>query len=1274
MRKHILVFVAAGFLVSATLALAADAAKPVGKAAVTTPAAAKTPAKPKPTEASKMGLPPGVKLGPWYVVGPFVPKEGKGFAFVFPPEQGTIDVTKPCGEFKWAAKPQLTDGVVQDLEAPSNGSTYLYRTITANAPATIDGYFGSDDGLVVWLNSKKIISVDVPRGAGANQDTAKLELVKGDNHLLLKIFNISGGHGFYFSTTPNAGPMTKSKGGVNESSALLAPNPEAMRLAIQDLIDTFGEKYPKGKEYLARLATLKKALEDASAGGDATAVAAVTKDLDTLRTEALLANPLLGFGKMLVVKRNPKKLGLPQNWQGNSTIGPNGYDNEIAVLSQFGPKSELKTLYKPEKDEFVGDLEPHWDGDRFLLSKPGTHGRFQLFEMKVDGTGLKQLTPGDQPDVDNYDGCYLPDGRFIFCSTACYVGVPCVGGADHVGSLYIMDADCKKIRQLTYDQDHSWCPTVLNTGRVLYTRWEYSDTPHYFSRMLFEMNPDGTAQFEYYGSNSYWPNSLFYGRPIPGHPSKVVAVVGGHHGVPRMGELVILDPSQGRHENAGVVQRIPGYGKPVAPVIADGLVDGSWPKFLHPYPLSEKHFIVSCQLKSSSPWSIYLVDTFDNFVLLREEPGYALLEPTPIQKMPAPLAVPDRIKPDAKDATVYLVDVYRGPGLKGVPRGSVKALRVYSNNYSYRGMGGHVNIGIDGPWDAKYILGTVPVNEDGSAMFKAPANVPLVVEPLDAEGRALQVMRSWYTAMPGEFASCVGCHEPQSASPGTKSTIATGKPPTEIKPWYGPARGFGFEREVQKPVLQKYCVGCHNGQPRPDGKTLPDFRAKSEVASYRGGFTPAYEALHRYVRRPGNESDYRMPIPMEFDVQTSELVQMLTKGHHNVKLDAEAWDRLYTWIDLNVPCHGTWNDHNNRALKVAERKMELARLYGGSDINPEIYPDMPEVKVTTIMPPPEAPVPAQKVDCPGWPFDAAEAKRRQDALGPATRTVELSTGLKVELVRIPAGEFVMGDLAGDADERPLTRVRVDKPFWMSQFEVTNEQYALFDPTHESGVISMHNKDHDSRGYPAERPKQPVIRVSWVDAVRFCQWLSQLTGERFNLPTEAQWEYACRAGSAQPFSFGDLDTDFAPYANMGDYMLRALAVAGLPPRPSAKPNPMLDWVPKELRFDDKSLIHVDVGTYQANAWGLNDMHGNVAEWTRTTFAAYPYSGADGRDSGKVEGRKVVRGGSWFDRPKRGRSAFRLNYEPWQGVYNVGIRLVAEDGPKVARVAAVAPAAK
>jgi formylglycine-generating enzyme required for sulfatase activity len=1030
-----------------------------------------------------------------------------------------------------------------------------------------------------------------------------------------------------------------------------AMNLTALRRAIEDLATSDPQRYPRGPEFLRRIGEIEqqtKAMEFALARGEQHAAGhadRLVQQYHQLRQEALLANPAFDFAKLLFVRRKADQLGLPQNWQGNCALPRNGYDNEIAVLAPPRPGGRVSTLFRPEQNVFVGDVDLHFDADRLLFSMPGSHNRWQIWEIRADGTGLRQVTQGEEPDVDNYDACYLPDGRIVFCSTRCFAGVPCVGGGNAVANLFLMDADGGNTRQLCFDQDHNWCPTVLNNGRVLYTRWEYSDSPHYFTRLLFHMNPDGTGQMEYYASNSMWPNSTFYARPVPGHPTKVVAVISGHHGVPRMGELLLFDPAQGRREADGAVQRIPGYGRSVPPVIRDGLVEGSWPKFLHPYPLSDKYFLVSCKPTPEAEWGLYLADVFDNLLLLHEEPGFVCFEPLPVRKTDSPPRIPDRVDLTSDVATVYLSDIYQGDGLEGVPHGAVKALRVYSPHYAYPGMGGHINIGIDGPWDARRILGTVPVQPDGSAVFQVPANTPIAVQPLDDQGAALQVMRSWFTAMPGETLSCVGCHESQNSGPPSQFRLASVRRPQRITPWYGPTRGFSFQREVQ-PVLDRNCVGCHNGQ-TDQGRSLPDLRVDGSAGWQN--FTPSYVALHPFVRRPGPESDYFLQRPLEFHASTSELVQMLRKGHHGVQLNAEDWDRLITWIDLNVPDHGTWHEHRRSRSHWEQRRLEMRTAYAGRPENPEEIIEIdgavrPVAYVEPTAPPPRT---IGRVACPDWPFDAAEAKRRQAAASEPERVIELPDGSRLELVLIPAGSFVMGSADGELDEYPPHRVQIERPFYMAKFETTNAQFALFHPAHDSAYISMTNKDHSHRGHPINRPTQPVARVTWEQAEQFCRWLSEQTGQRVKLPTEAQWEWACRAGSAGPFSYGDANADFGGFANLAD-----IALTNFAQRDSPK------WHPKDDRFNDGAMVTNQVGRYQANAWGLYDMHGNVAEWTRSAYRPYPYQPRDGRDDPNARGQRVVRGGSWYDRPHRARSSFRLSYEPWQPVYNVGFRVILE----------------
>jgi formylglycine-generating enzyme required for sulfatase activity len=1279
---------------------------------------------------------PQVELGPWLATEPL---PAAGFADTrFPDGVADLAALDDAGEPLWTERPDWVDGAVHRLPNIDRASSYLARTIRATAPVSLTASFGSDDGLEVWLNGTCVLSRDVPRAVAPDQDRAPLDLREGENRLLIKVYNISGGHGFYFRLTSDpvallwaqiadrfpvecermagdlgqglhlewfrsaaddriSGRLVTSviqqtgigPGDLQEAferlRAAAAPDDDprwlelyeslcrirvaqarldafdlpALKRAVEDLARALPER--DAREYATQLAFYEQAVPVAERllrSGDRARALAAERQVDRLeafRRRALLANPLLDFDRILLIKRpaGSPGLGLPQNWQGNCSLPRRGYDDALCVLSLKGGPETIETIFRPDPPRMIADVDLHWDGDRILFSMLGSHDRWQVFELTLDDLVLRQVTPGAYEDVDNYDACYLPDGRILFDSTRCFQGIPCVGGADQVANLYLLDESDGSIRRLCFDQDHNWCPAVLNDGRVLFTRWEYSDTPHYFTRLLMHMNPDGTGQMEFYGSNSYWPNSIFYARPIPTHPTRVVAVVSGHHGVPRMGELVILDPALGRFEADGVVQRIPGYGKKVEPVIADQLVDRSWPRFLHPFPLSDRHFIVSCQPAPGRPWGIYLVDAFDNMLLLAEVPGSALLEPVPLRKTARPPVIPDTVRPDEPDATIFLADVYRGPGLAGIPRGTVKRLRLYSFHYGYNNIGGHANVGIEGPWDVHRVLGTVPVYEDGSANFTVPANTPIAVQPLDAEGKALQLMRSWFTAMPGEHLSCVGCHDPQNTAAPVRATLAARRAPVAIEPWRGPARGFSFTREVQ-PVLDRHCVACH-GAAGPD--QVPPDLSRTPHNGW-GNFTPSYLALHPYVRRPGPESDYHLLTPMEFHADTSELIQMLVKGHHGVELDDEDWDRLVTWIDLNVPDHGTWSEHCAIPNDGAARRALMEARYSGVKIDPEEIPP-PAVPVVAIVPPPVARVPEPPAEIEGWPFGADEAVRRRQAVGrPEVLSLDLGGDVTLQLRLIPPGAFVMGSADGFDDEAPRAVVRIEEPFYLATFETTCAQYARFDPAHFNGYHDQRHKDHTRPGYLAHGPDRPVIRISWQEAMAFCAWLSRKTGRTCTLPTEAQWEWACRAGTDTPFFYGDLDTDFAPYANLADASTSRLAVTGVDPKPIANPDQYHDYLPKDARFDDGRRVMADVGLYAPNPWGLYDVHGNVCEWTRSDYRPYPYRADDGRNGGSGSAAKVVRGGSWRDRPTLARSAWRQGYRPYQPVYDVGFRVVVQ----------------
>ena len=1215
-------------------------------------------------------------------------------------------------------------------------------------------------------------------------------------------------------------------------------NLPALRLAIEDLNTTFGDRYQQGRGFIARLAELER--QEAAAASSPAFADTVAK----LRREALLANPLLDFDRLLVLKR-----GFPEPVAARHAMGDalgvgslnahtsddipraGHWNDELTVLSNLRGTPEVKRLFQPANRESLLDPVLHFDAQRLLFAKRGAkESHWRLWEIGVDGQGLRQVTPDDGEDIAHFDPCYLPDGRIIFASTAVYQGLPCEFGAQAMTCLYLLDPKLASVRQLTFEQDSDWCPTMLPNGRVLYQRWEYTDQSHANSRILFHMNPDGTDQREFRGSGSWFPASFFYAKAIPGEAHQVIGVAGGHHGTPRSGRLLILDPSQGRRDGEGIVQEIPGRGKTVEPIVRDRLVDGVWPQFLQPWPLSAKYHIVAAKLRADALWGIYLVDVFDNLTLIQEVEGTALLWPIALQKTPLPPVVPDRVNLATDEATVFITDVYQGPGLKGVPRGSVKNLRVIEYYFSRRGFGGlYGTLGLDGPWDVKRILGTVPVEADGSAHFKIPANSPLALQPLDAQGQALQLMRSWFVGMPGEAVSCAGCHEPQNEVSLNKPSLAARRPASPIAPWHGPARGFSFVREVQ-PVLDKYCVSCHDGsstafqavkitagfQPAQSAvpHDLPYLKGDLPLTNWTsqlagrwdggGKFTESYFQLQRFVRRPGIEGDRRMFTPLEFHFSTTELGQLLAGGHHGVKLDAEAWERLATWVDLNAPFYGTWGeipqfckepDGAARLAKVHTRAMELRRKYVPSGPQPdyEAVPPTPMFDTTPVKPSEISNLKSQISEVDGWSFTRDEAVRRQKesapadsagrmtiplaaqrrlmpaagrfvrvAAGPArwlsiaetqifsgghnvaqgkratqsstysgaeaglavdgetngvfgrgsvTHTqdgddewweVDLGAVFPVERIELwnrtdcagerlasvtvtlldeqrqtvcamrtdaePRDKYVLqqprpaaldfawvppGEFVTDASGSAPQPVRLEKGFWMARCEVSNAEFRQFLPSHDSRTEDRHGYQFGRLGYDENQPDQPAIRVSWEEATAFCQWLSEKTGFRVKLPTEAQWEWACRAGSATPFWFGGADADFSPFANLGDKKLSEFAADTAldnyaAARPMANPNRYDDWIPRDDRFNDGGLVTEPVGRYQPNPWGLHDMHGNAAEWTQT---------AEGE-------RKIVRGGSWYDRLERCTASFRLSYPPWQKVFNVGFRVVCEPAPAVA----------
>jgi len=1084
-------------------------------------------------------------------------------------------------------------------------------------------------------------------------------------------------------------------------AALERVNLDAVRRAIDDLAGSFPSRYDAATHRRAldgfeqRRQALLAATDDRLAEADG-----VETLLAEIRT-VLLANPLLDFDRVLVVRRNFAGRGarqvsggdagfVPFNYLTHAAIARANWDNEIAVLSHLRGRPKLESLYRPAPGRILRDVRLDGAAERLLFSSLDDRGRWAVFQLRRDGSGLEQLTPTDYPEVDFFDACPLPNGKVVLCSTASYIGLPCLDGNEQVASLYLLDPATKTLRQLTFDQDSDNDPTVLNDGRVLYQRWEYSDIPHYFSRRRMSMNPDGTGQLALYGSGSWFPTAFRFARPVPDHPTLLAGIISGHHDYGDCGRLALLDPALAgaypfRYRPAskewgvegepiavtpellpatqtGFVQLIPGWGKPVPGTVCDAIVGDVYLKELtslttHPCPLSSKYFLVSMKPDAHSLWGIYLVDVFDNATLIAEVEGAALFEPLPFIPSASPPVIPDRIVPEQRTAEVHIADIYSGPGLAGVPRGTVRAVRVFSYHFGYVKKAGFPHIGTEAGWDMKRILGTAPVAADGSVCFQIPANLPVSIQPLDSEGRALQLMRSWLVGMPGERVSCVGCHEQRAATlpiRRSQTDLREGQP---LQPWFGPPRPFAFAHEVF-PVLEQHCLGCHSEPPTVGPRSRPCFRDPDT----------AYDTLHPYVRRPGVESDMAVLTPLEYHASTSPLIQMLEKGHHGVKLaelSRESRERLYCWIDLNVPRAGSWNPPPWLDRDQRQRRRELAGAFAGDTTDPEgeflaaqrAFQERTPAPI--VKPAPADAVQPDGLAPEGFPFTADAARQLQAASPDGTRrTLELGDGLQMTFVWIPAGEFVMGSLTGAGDERPRGVVRLRKGFWMAAQEVSNRQYALFDPHHDTRYVDMHYMDQTVPGHIANHPDQPVARVSWAEAMRFGHWLSRRANLTATLPTEAQWEWAARAGTETQFFYGALDAEFGRFANLADQSLRwyRMTFDG----PSALPRrypypPEMNFPLHDERFRDGWHVVDYVGQTEPNAWGLSDMVGNVSEWTRSSYRPYPFA-EDGRDDEHPQDHKVARGGSWADRPADAGSSVRRAYAPWQKVHDVGFRVI------------------
>jgi hypothetical protein len=681
----------------------------------------------------------------------------------------------------------------------------------------------------------------------------------------------------------------------------------ALRNAITDMTATFGSRYPGGRSFLARLDEMGQRPE------------LPREDFEKLRREALVANPLVSGQPLLYVVRSqyrPDHHNTATMFQtGECNTGSYQAGGPLKTID-FARNGETRVVADPGPEGRLRDPDVYFDGTRIVYSlRKNIRDNYHLYEINADGTGLKTLTSAE--GVFDIDPLYLPDDSIVFTSSR--EPKYCMCNIHIMGNLFRMEADGANIHQIgksTLMEGHG---SLLPDGRVIYYRWEYVDRNFGNAQGLWTANPDGTSHAVFYGNNTPAGGVVLDPRAIPG-TELVVCILGSCHDRP-WGAMAILDRRRGVDGRAPILRTWPAsaikrVSDPGAPNGGFDSFAGVAPKYEDPYPLSDKYFLCSRMTGHGDQMGIYLLDVFGNEILLHAE-GAGCFDPMPLAPRPRPPIIPSRRDFNNSDGYVYVQNVYQGTHMKGVQPGSVKFLRVIESPekrfWTDPGWNGQ---GVERPgmnwhdFNNKRILGTVPVEADGSASFALPSDRFVYFQLLDQRGMMIQSMRSGTMVQSGERVGCVGCHdERRTAPPALTGTLplALKRAPSRLEGWQGPPRMFNYRTEVQ-PVFDQHCVRCHDY-----GK---DAGKKLNLAGDRGLiFNVSYVNLWtRGALTVVGGGPPEIQQAYSWGSHASKLTQVLTgtNTHHDVKLTPDELDRIVTWVDLNATYYPSYASSHPR--------------------------------------------------------------------------------------------------------------------------------------------------------------------------------------------------------------------------------------------------------------------------------------------------------------------------------------------------------------------------
>ena len=599
--------------------------------------------------------------------------------------------------------------------------------------------------------------------------------------------------------------------------------------------------------------------------------------------------------------------------EGGSFLSPDlSYDAKEIVFAYVECKGDQR--HRHHTDASRG----HWAEGRC----------FHVFKVNADGSGLRQFTDGTWND---FDPCFLPNDRVAFISERRGGYLRC-GRVCPTYTLYDMAADGSDITCLSFHETNEGHPSVTNDGQILWTRWDYVDCHGCTAHMPWVTTLDGRNPRAVHGNFSprrARPDMELDCRAIPGS-QKFIGTAAPHHGQ-AYGSLILIDPSVPDDDAMAPVKRI-------TPEIRFPESQGGAQVYGTPWALSEDYYLCvydaamqprsGMQGRGFQPgnYGIYLVDAFGNKELIYRDREIACLSPIPLVPRPKPLATPNiaRGGPETdpvnaaslssdkpREGTMAVLDVY--DSIKPWPAGTeIKALRVYQvlpMSVPSGGLRPHetalrVKSAGDSVVPVRWVLGTAPVEADGSAHFTVPANRELFFQALDEDGLAVQSMRSATHVREGETLVCAGCHEPQQRAPSAAATpLALQRPPSRLAPDVDGSNPFSYPRLVQ-PVLDEHCVDCH----ATHEKKPISLAAEPIVNRW-------YTSYNNLVRKYGFH-DYGNGLrttPGRFGAKASKLYALLKSGHYDVKLSKEEMHRITLWLDSTSMFYGVYEKEPGQA-------------------------------------------------------------------------------------------------------------------------------------------------------------------------------------------------------------------------------------------------------------------------------------------------------------------------------------------------------------------------